>query len=637
MNGTQFASIGGSYSTSFIGSWSLLSQNIAGNYSVIRLYATFRYGGGSSVGSSYSTFQLNGTTVKTGSYRYNSGDTQLGYTDITVYHNADGTFPTQTVSINVNSYHMKNKSASGTISGVATIPRASSISVSASSVTMGNTLNISINRASGNFYHTLTYKFGGATGTIGTEISTSKSWSVPLDLANQIPNSTSGVGTIYCYTYNNGTHIGTYSVNFTATVPSNIVPSFNSLSIQRIDNTVPKDWGLYVKTKSSCVANINGAKGSYGSSISAYSITGGGYSCSSDSLATGILNNAGTITFTAKVTDSRGRTATKTQSITVVDYSGPNIQSVISQRCLKNGTINDDGTYAKCKAITSYSNCNNQNTLTEKVYFKKSGTENWSSETPFTNEVVIGNAKIDVDYSYDIKYEVSDTFTTVIFMDSISTAYSTVDYKKGGKGIAFGKVSEKDGFECAMDTEFTKKVNFQDEVTINGNPFTALGAYPVGAIYISFDNTSPEKLFGGKWERIVDHFLWCQDDNEDAGRTGGLSRVTLAQNEMPVHTHIQNEHNHSAWTGTSGNHNHSGRFLGFTSVTYAGGGGWQFGRRITGSDSYNNDFQNTYDAGNHTHGVGIGNTTAINNNTGGGESHENMPPWISVNAWKRIA
>ena len=608
MNGIQFASVSGSYSTSFIGSWELLSQSIAGNYSVIRLYSTFRYGGGTSVGSSSSTFQVNGVTVKTGSYRYYPGDTQLGYTDITVYHNADGTFPAQTVSIYADSYHIGNKSASGTIAGVATIPRASSVGISSSQITMGDTLSLYVGRASDSFYHTLTYNFGGASGTIATGVGTGASWTVPIDLAYQIPNSVSGVGTIYCYTYSGGAHIGTSSINFTAVVPQSIAPNFQSLTLERIDNTVPKSWGIYVKTKSSCTATINGATGSYGSTISSYAISGGGYSSSANTLTTGILNIVGTVTFTARITDSRGRTATKQESITVVDYSGPNIAQVLTQRCKKDGTLDNDGTYAKCKATISYSDCNSKNALTQKVYFKKSGTEQWSTGTQFTNEVIIGGGNISIDYSYDVKYEVSDTFTTVVFIDFISTAFTTVDYKKGGKGIAFGKVSEKDCFECAMDTEFTSSVKK------NNNP---LHDFEIGDLYFTTNPKSPAERFGGTWEawgkgRIP---LGCgyNDANTDTqfgnlsagvfnysnpGVKGGEYSHTLHWNEMPQHAH---------------NFVYGGR-------EYSG---WQYSK--VGGQSIN-----------FYCGSGEGSTFTYIGNAGASYAHNNIQPYESCYMWKRV-
>lgn len=112
---TEFARVSGSYSTAFIGRYDLLSQSVSGNYSTFRLYGVFYYGGGTSVGSSYSTFTLNGTNVKTGSYRYYPGETQLGTVDITVYHNNDGSFPSTYVGIYADSYHMSG-SAGGYLS-----------------------------------------------------------------------------------------------------------------------------------------------------------------------------------------------------------------------------------------------------------------------------------------------------------------------------------------------------------------------------------------------------------------------------------------------------------------------------------------------------------------------------------------
>lgn len=126
MKGTQFASVSGSYSTYFIGSWELNSQNIEKNSSLIRLYGTFRYGGGEKVNSDYSSFKVNGVSVASGSYTYYPGDTQLGYTDISVTHNADGTFPSTEITISASSYHMSG-SKTGTISGVAAISRKAEI------------------------------------------------------------------------------------------------------------------------------------------------------------------------------------------------------------------------------------------------------------------------------------------------------------------------------------------------------------------------------------------------------------------------------------------------------------------------------------------------------------------------------
>ena len=168
-----------------------------------------------------------------------------------------------------------------------------------------------------------------STGTITTKTtSTSVSWTPALALANQIPSTTSGTCTITCDTYNDSTKIGTKTCTLTLTVPASVKPTISSLTTSRVDGNVPSTWGIYVQSKSKATLTINGAAGSYGSTIKSYSISGGGYSGTSSTLTTGFLNSSGTITFTATVTDSRGRTsAAATVSITVIAYSVPSFSS----------------------------------------------------------------------------------------------------------------------------------------------------------------------------------------------------------------------------------------------------------------------------------------------------------------------
>ena len=113
MNGTEFARISGSYSTAFIGTYQLTSQSTSSNTSTFILRAYFYYGGGTQVKSSYSTFQIDGTDVKTGSYTYSPGYHLLGSKTITVTHNNNGSWPGRNVGIYANSYHMSGSSSGG--------------------------------------------------------------------------------------------------------------------------------------------------------------------------------------------------------------------------------------------------------------------------------------------------------------------------------------------------------------------------------------------------------------------------------------------------------------------------------------------------------------------------------------------
>ena len=392
-------------------------------------------------GRSDNTITINGTSHTYASPAISSTGTHLlGSATQTVSHNSDGT-KSLTISAvfyiraTLSGTYYTSITASATIT-LDSIARASS--VSASNATMGSATTVSISRSSSSFTHTLTYSFGSTSGTIATKTtSTSVSWTPPLSLASQIPKAVSGTCTITCTTYNGSTSIGSKTCTLTLTVPTSVKPTISSLSAARVDGTVPSSWGIYVQTKSKVKLTINGAAGSYGSTISSYSITGGGFTSTASSFTTGFLNSSGTITFTATVTDSRGRvSAAATVSISVVAYSPPSFSSYLSQRCLSNGTVNDDGTYIRGLVSYTYSSCNSKNTVTRTTYYKKVSESAWtnasasfSSGTAFT----FGGNAISTETSYDIKYTLTDAFTSISIQDIVSTAAVVMDFKQGGK------------------------------------------------------------------------------------------------------------------------------------------------------------------------------------------------------------
>lgn len=411
-----------------------------------------------------------------------------------------------------------------------TIPRAST--VSATNANMGSASTITITRASSSFTHTLTYSFGSTTGTIVSKTtSTSVSWTPALTLANQIPNAVSGTCTITCDTYNGSTKIGFKTCTLTLTVPTSVKPTMTSVTATRVDGDVPAAWAIYVQNKSKATVKINGAAGAYGSTISSYSISGGGYSSTASSFTTGFLTSSGTITFTAKVTDSRGRVSdAKTVRISVIAYSAPSFTSYLSQRATSAGVVNDDGTYIRGLISYSYASCSGKNTVTCATYYKKSSASSWtnanksfSSGTAFT----FGGGAISTESSYDVKYTITDAFTTVTILDMVSTATVLMDFKAGGKGIAIGKVSEKDK---------TLEIADSWELEVHGKKLIDY-IYPIGSIYLSVNSTSPSTLFGGSWTQLKDRFLLGAGSTYSSGATGGAATHKLSVAEMPSHAH----------------------------------------------------------------------------------------------------
>lgn len=398
------------------------TKNISANTSTVTAKAYLVNDWSLSIyGRSDNSITINGTAQIYESPAVNGTGTHLlGTVTQTVNHNSDGTKSLTMSAVfyiraTLSGTYYESITASANIT-LDSIARASSVSTP--NATMGSATAIAISRASSSFTHTLTYTFGTAAGTIATKTtSTSVSWTPPLSLASQIPKAVTGTCTVTCTTYNGSTKIGSKTCTLTLTVPASIKPTITSLTAARVDGAVPGTWGIYVQTKSKATLTINGAAGSYGSTISSYSITGGGYTSTASSFTTGFLNTSGTVTFTATVTDSRGRvSAAATVSISVVAYSPPSFASYLSQRCLSNGTVNDDGTYIRGLVSYSYASCSSKNTITRATYYKKASDTAWtnanaafSSGTAFT----FGGGNISTETSYDIKYTLTDAFTTI--------------------------------------------------------------------------------------------------------------------------------------------------------------------------------------------------------------------------------
>lgn len=129
-----------------------------------------------------------------------------------------------------------------------------------------------------------------------------------------------------------------------------------------------------------------------------------------------------------------------------------------------------------------------------------------------------------------------------------------------------------------------------------------LALYPVGAVYISVNSTSPASLFGGTWEQIKGRFLLAYGDNGDGwnyslGSTGGEPTHKLTVNEMPSHTHVIYRN-----IGTDDN-NFSGHIA----------------NRVAANDTSDDNKQ-----------------TVTSDATGGSAAHNNLPPYLAVCMWKRV-
>ena len=245
-------------------------------------------------------------------YPYNVTQT-IASGQITVTHNSDGSLnmPYNVSVPNVkasNKYGMPAMALSGTWA-LTTIPRTSGVSCSTAHI--GTAPTITISSASSSFTHKLTYTFGNLSGTIVERTSSTvyTSWVLPTDFYSQIPNATSGSGTIYCYTYSGSTHIGTSSCPFTASVNEGISRPTITATITD-DNSVTRaltgDSSILVRYYSNAYVSMT-ATAHNGASLVSQSITNGNTTHES---STATFANIETGVFSLSATDSRGYTTT---------------------------------------------------------------------------------------------------------------------------------------------------------------------------------------------------------------------------------------------------------------------------------------------------------------------------------------
>lgn len=445
------------------------SQSIDGNYSNVSGKITLSWSYGSwDHNNKTSTIKINGTTYSFTTPNINPSRTSSGsqtlYTKtVNVYHNTDGT---KTVSASCS---VPTVTSSGTVTASAsktltTIPRASTPTRSAYSTNLGSAVTIYTNRASSSFTHTLTYKFGNASGTIATGVGTSFAWTIPKTLANQIPSATSGVGTIYCYTYSGSTHIGTKSVSFQAVVPNTaeFKPSISNLKNAETIAGLAAKFGGYVQNKSKVNASMS-VSTAYGSSIVTKTITIDGIAYSGTNVTSATLKNSGTRTITYYAKDARRRTYSTSISIAVLAYANPSPTSLTAYRCDVNGDFDDKGNYAKVEVSASISPVGDNNDIAYRVKYKKTSDSAYTTlnlpATAYSIDTSVILSNIDINSRYNIVLEVQDYFMMVSREVVLPTAFTLMDFNADGTGIAFGKVSENSNeLDVNLASKFRKAV-----------------------------------------------------------------------------------------------------------------------------------------------------------------------------------
>lgn len=269
-------------------------------------------------------------------------------------------------------------------------------------------------------------------------------------------------------------------------LPLSYSPKIGSVTAQAIN---PYN-GKYIKGRSQCKITINNATGAAGSTIKEYSITGGTlvYNGESNTVTTTKFTNSGNVTYTATVTDTRGRTAKTTVTINVLDYYVPKL-SVTTYRCKEDGTRDDSSGAYICVNVW-YDVCkvdNNDLTVKTITIDGKQVATNFA----LNQNTIFGTYSLNTEHT--VKVDIKDKLGNVAsYSTTIGIGVVPFNIRNDKNGVGIGRYCSTAG-ECQVGY----RLNAMNGLYINGTSLIDY-IYPVGhQIYNSSSTFNPNKKYPG--------------------------------------------------------------------------------------------------------------------------------------------
>ena len=493
---------------------------------------------------------INGTTVHNANHTITCGvgqtiDVAQGTTTIT--HDSDGSkkipMSASFSCDNTNYYAPRSGSCSGSLT-LTTIPRATSPSIDKPSLECGSTIKISGTSASSKFSHKVYVTWNGTKTHIKTIASgtttPSFSYTIPTAWEKDLPNSTSEIATFTLETYSGSTSVGSKSVNATVKVRSSVVPSIDGIEVTDA-NSVCVGIGQIVQSQSRLKFAIT-YSGAQGSTVTSVSTKFEGQTYNGSSFTTGTVKGSGSISYTTTIYDSRGRSSQVSGKVTVSAYSSPSLTNVSANRADSSYVVDEaSGTYALLHFKVSFTSLSNKNVTSFYIQYRTSGAASWTKINSWDNNYTLeqdykaGNLFTSATSSYEVAFGVKDKFMNdyswQIF--TVTPAYSLINFGKDGRSLTF----------------FGQDGNQKDTLTVLGDivaPIFLNKIFPIGAVYITYDNKNPGNFLGGTWERFGQGRTLVGEGTGNDGSTsmsftsnstGGEFKHKLVLEEIPNHTH----------------------------------------------------------------------------------------------------
>lgn len=158
----------------------------------------------------------------------------------------------------------------------------------------------------------------------------------------------------------------------------------------------------------------------------------------------------------------------------------------------------------------------NKNSKAVTLRYKKKTVAGWTTQKTWAvysvNENIIIAA--DIDSSYDIQLTAADYFTSANHNALLGTVAVIMDFNASGKGMAIGKVSEKDGLEVDWDAIFNKRNYLRDNTYISKDAIDSTGDAP------SANERSPSIVYRDKNDKQIGYI-------QASHRTNGNIRMAM--------------------------------------------------------------------------------------------------------------
>lgn len=563
--------------------WTLKSQSTANNKSVISW--TLK---GAGIKSGYwymaGSFKcvINGTTVYQSSSRIKLyTGTVVASGELAIGHDNNGAKPFSAYAECAIYTSAVNCKGSGSWSlpdiGRASQPSLNTWPNNSPNFNVGDTIVVHMNRKSTVFTHTVVLKLGSYSYTIGTGVTDNISLDTGIIASNlyaQMPNSNSMTGEIAVTTYSGDTVIGTSSCAIIAHVV-NSNPTFDVSYEDSNSQTVAitENNQYIIRNNSTLKISVSNAQALNSATLKSITAVVNG------NAYTGTLNGSTGVVNVGMVNISSDAKVT----VKIVDSRGNEgimeITVLVYDWTLPSAIIklNRKSNYYSESILNvnaNYSSIGGKNEVTIKYRTKKVANSTFSTYTTIQNNTD-ANFTADNEYEWNVQVNVADKLgsTTYNLLLPRGIPIAYVDTKKNSVGVNCFPKNDK-------------------SLEINGKTIFDM-VYPVGSVYVSVNATNPSALFGGTWEQIKDRFLLSAGATYKAGATGGEATHILTVDEMP-------RHNHSI-----DNLNASGSTTPYMTV------------QAQEKKGYGGNVQTFF--------------------TGGGQAHNNMPPYIVVYIWQRTA